>query len=53
MEMINTTELSKRLNKHYNTIYKWIKKGMPCIKTDKDYMFNYEEVINWLKNKNK
>lgn len=47
--MINTQQLAKRLNKHPNTIYKWIKKGMPCIKTEKDYLIDFTEVINWLK----
>lgn len=49
--MINAKEFAKKINKHYNTIYKWIKKGMPCIKTDKDYMIDYDEVITWLKNR--
>ncbi len=49
--MMNAKEFAKKINKHYNTIYKWIKKGMPCIKTDKDYMIDYDEVITWLKNR--
>lgn len=48
---MNAKEFAKKINKHYNTIYKWIKKGMPCIKTDKDYMIDYDEVIEWLKNR--
>lgn len=48
---MNAKEFAKKINKHYNTIYKWIKKGMPCIKTDKDYMIDYDEVITWLKNR--
>ncbi len=51
--MMNAEELAKRLNKHINTIYNWIKKGMPCIKTEKDYLINYDEVIEWLKNNDK
>ncbi len=47
--MMNAKELAKKLNKHYNTIYTWIEKGMPCIKTGKDYLINYDEVIEWLK----
>lgn len=47
--MINTTELAKRLGKHPNTIRNWIKKGLPNIKTEKDFMFDYNEVIQWLK----
>lgn len=51
--MIGMKELCLKLGKHPNTIYNWIKKGMPCIKTDKDYMFDYEEIITWLKERNK
>lgn len=51
--MLNAKQLAEKLNKHPNTIAKWIKKGMPCIKTDKDYLINYDEVINWLKERNK
>lgn len=51
--MMNAEELAKRLNKHINTIYNWIKKGMPCIKTEKDYLINYDEVIEWLKSRDK
>lgn len=47
--MINARELSKKLGMHYNTIYKWIKNGMPCIKTGKEYLVDFEEVIKWLK----
>ena len=52
-EMMNAEELARRLNKHINTIYNWIKKGMPCIKTEKDYLINYDEVIEWLKSRDK
>ena len=52
-KMMNAEELSRKLNKHINTIYNWIKKGMPCIKTEKDYLINYDEVIEWLKNNDK
>ena len=26
---------------------------MPCIKTEKDYLINYDEVIEWLKSRDK
>ena len=51
--MINAKEFAKLVNKHQNTISKWIKKGMPCIKTDKDYLIDPNEVFNWLKERNK
>lgn len=51
--MINAKQLAKMLNKHPNTIHNWIKKGMPCIKTEKDYLINFDEVIEWLKKKEK
>ena len=51
--MIDTRELSLRLGVHENTIYTYIKKGMPCVKLDKKYVFNFDEVIQWFKERNK
>lgn len=49
-DMIKTKELAKKLGLHVNTIYNYIAKGMPHIKTDKDYLFDYDKVIKWLEN---
>lgn len=51
--MINSRELCQKLGIHINTLYRYISKGMPHIKLDKDYLFDYEEVITWLKERNK
>lgn len=48
--MIKTKELAEKLGLHVNTIYNYIAKGMPHIKTDKDYLFDYDKVIKWLEN---
>lgn len=52
--MINTKELSKRLNISIRTIYKYCKEGMPHIKLKgktSDYRFDYDKVIEWLSKK--
>lgn len=48
--MIKTKELAEKLGLHVNTIYKYIEKGMPHIKIEKDYLFDYDKVIKWLEN---
>ena len=47
--MLNTKELAKVLNVHYNTIYNLIEKGMPHYKVGKVLRFNLEEIKEWLK----
>lgn len=47
--MIKTKELANKLGVHINTIYNYIKIGMPYIRATKTYLFDYEEVIKWLK----
>jgi len=51
--VINSKELCEKLSIHINTLYRYIEKGMPHIKLDKNYLFNYEEVLNWLKERSK
>lgn len=51
--MIDSRELCNRLGIHENTLYNYIKKGMPCVKLDKKYVFDYDEVIKWFKERNK
>jgi excisionase family DNA binding protein len=49
---ISTTELMKRLQiKKRDTLYKYIKNGMPCIRVGNKYLFIYSEVIEWFKNR--
>ena len=51
--MISTKELCLKLGIHPNTVRNYIKKGMPVLKLEQKFLFNYDEVINWLKNRNK
>ena len=47
---ISTTELMKRLQiKKKDTLYKYIKQGMPSIRIGKKYLFFYSEVIEWFR----
>lgn len=46
--MISTKELSKKLGIHKNTIYNYVKQGLPVIKLKQKMLFNYDEVIVWL-----
>ena len=50
-KFINVAELSALLGIHVNSIYNYIKKGMPCINAGKKYLFKYSEVIEWMKKK--
>lgn len=48
--MITTKELSEYLKIHENTIYSYIKRGMPYYKIGpKQFRFELEEVKKWLK----
>lgn len=52
--MITTKELAEYLKIHENTIYNYIKKGMPYYKIGvKDFRFEIEEVKRWLKEQTK
>lgn len=46
--MINLKELSSKLGVHHNTIRGYIKKGLPHIKLERKYLFDYDKVIEWL-----
>jgi predicted DNA-binding transcriptional regulator AlpA len=48
--LITTEQLMKKLQiKKRETIYSYIKQGMPNIKLGKSYMFDFDEVIEWFK----
>jgi excisionase family DNA binding protein len=49
--MLDTKELVEYLKVHSNTVYRYIKDGMPCYRIGKDYRFELEEVKEWLKNR--
>jgi len=46
--LLNIDELSKEIKVHNNTIFNWIKKGMPCFKKGYVIRFNLEKVLEWL-----
>lgn len=51
--LYTTKELSEMLSIHENTIFKMRKKGLPYKKIGRSVRFNYDDVIEWLENKNK
>ena len=51
--LLNIDDLSKELKVHNNTIYSWIKNGMPHFKKGRVIRFNLNKVMEWLeKNEN-
>lgn len=46
-------ELAQRLKVSLSTINNLIKRGVPHIKMEKAVRFDFDEVINWLKEKGK
>ena len=53
MKLLTTKELTNTLNIHSNTVYKYIDKGMPYLKFDKEYRFDLDMIIEWLNERNK
>lgn len=51
--MMNTRELTEYLKIHENTVFNYVKKGMPYYRIGREYRFEIEEVKEWLKNKRK
>ena len=49
IKMMNTKELTEYLKIHENTVYTYIKKGMPHYRIGKELRFEIEEVKEWLK----
>ncbi len=50
--LITTEQLMKKLQiKKRETIYAYIKKGMPSIRIGGKYMFDFEDVVEWLKSR--
>ena len=50
MTIYNVSDLARNFNISRMTVYRYIKKGMPCKKSPTGrYVFDYEEVENWLK----
>jgi|AntAceMinimDraft_17_1070374.scaffolds.fasta_scaffold93170_2 excisionase family DNA binding protein len=54
MALLKLEDLSKELKVHNNTIYKWLKQGLPHFKKGQVIRFNLEKVLVWLeKNEDK
>lgn len=47
--MLTRNELATKLKVHVNTIDRYVKKGMPCIKVSGAVRFDEEDVMKWLK----
>ena len=51
IHQFNSSEIRLVLNvKRLSTIAKYRKKGMPCIRRNKYYYYNEQEVMEWYKN---
>lgn len=46
--MITTKELCDRLKIHENTVYNYVKDGMPNVYVGQKFLFNLNEVLEWL-----
>ena len=53
MEFIDKKELSKKLKVSISTIDRLMAKGMPIIKIGKTVRFNFDDVLEWLKQNGK
>lgn len=51
--ILTVKELCEKLKFSRETIFKWRKLGMPCIKINRAIRFNEKEVIEWLNNQSK
>lgn len=52
--MMTAKEVSEYLKIHLNTVYEFVKQGMPVYRIGvKDLRFEIEEVKEWLKDNNK
>lgn len=52
-KLLTTDELCERLQVGRTTVWRWRKEGLPCIKYGNSVRFDWEEVLKWLKQKNK
>jgi excisionase family DNA binding protein len=47
--MLTVAEIADKLKVHNNTIYKWIRQGMPHIKRGSVLRFELDKVEEWLR----
>ena len=50
--LVSTQELRDRLGVSRATIYRWRLKGMPVTKVGYNIVYDYEKVLEWVKQKN-
>ena len=51
-EILTTHELARLLKLNPETIRRWVKKGMPCIRAGNHYRFVLNDVLKWLEKEN-
>lgn len=51
--MLNKKDLAARLSISVSMVNKLLAKGMPHIKIGKSVRFDYDEVLTWIKERNK
>lgn len=51
--MLTRIELSEILKVHVNTVDRYVKQGMPCIKVAGAVRFELDAVMDWLRKGNK
>lgn len=50
IDWLTTSELSRFINWHKQTIFKWIEEGkIPYMRIGHEYRFNRKEIEEWLK----
>lgn len=52
-ELVTTKELSSLLKVTRQTVANWRKEGLPFMKLGRSIRFDYDEVIEWLKERGK
>lgn len=51
--LMTSVDLSEYLSVTMQTIYNWRNEGMPSIKVGSQYRYNFDDVMNWLEEKDK
>ena len=51
-ELMTSQELADYFKVTMQTIYNWRKEGVPSIKIGREYRYELDKVMEWLKNRN-
>lgn len=51
-KIVTTAKLADFMAVHENTIYNWVRLGMPRIKVGNTVRYDLEEVLEWVKERN-